>query len=701
MLRGLGLKASEAIWRTGIREPASGKSLEVVRAALRRNGALDISWGVSESRRALGTLSSYRRWRSVTGENTYTGRHVYNSLTRPEASSHLSVRQVALTAWRRHAHTRSKRRRVVPAVRHKSTTSDSQKPSQPSNTSAPKAELSPDKLPPQSPVKEAAPTSHSILGRLPHIPSLHRPSKEELLGAATGAWSRFNIHFKWFSIRSFRPWNIDDISAFFTWIIAGHVVWILVGTTTFFSLIILLINTVFAQETLARWIGNYLTQSGGIHVVFESAVVPKWGDGVISFSNVFVSRRPGQGKSQVKKGSPAEAAAAAALSEGREPAQGPSDHDDGNYTQFDVSMDTVNVTLSFAKWFNGKGLLRDVEIKGVRGVIDRTHINSAAWAGIDPRSWRHEHQTGDFELDSFKMEDMLVTVHQPENFRPFSVSIHLCELPKLRKQWLFYDFLSANVISGSYDNAMFAIHPRQEHNYTGATRHAGNGDEEIAHWKKHARFRIDGLGIEHLNRGSQDMFAWIKEGKVDIVSDMMFPSDDESIAKVMSDFYDRVEATVTSSAQRIPMSAAAVLQEGGAPSSNVEETKISDPAQHETDENLASRAVPSPTDANPPTADEDTDKRFMVMDVRVQLNDVRATVPFFTADISYVNNALIRPIVAYINSRRAFIPVNCRVVKKMTDFDGSWSFFDSGLMDDLSREVSLIILKETTKTMVG
>ena len=51
--------------------------------------------------------------------------------------------------------------------------------------------------------------------------------------------------------------------------------------------------------------------------------------------------------------------------------------DDGNYTQFDVSVDNVNVTLSFARWLNGKGLLRDVEMKGIRGVVDRTHDTAA------------------------------------------------------------------------------------------------------------------------------------------------------------------------------------------------------------------------------------------------------------------------------------------------------------------------------------
>jgi distribution and morphology protein 31 len=83
---------------------------------------------------------------------------------------------------------------------------------------------------------------------LPHLPKIpHRPTKEELLAAATGFWSRLKLRFKWFSIRSARPWNIDDWSAFVSWFVLGNIVWILVGTTTFFSLVIFSINTVVAQ----------------------------------------------------------------------------------------------------------------------------------------------------------------------------------------------------------------------------------------------------------------------------------------------------------------------------------------------------------------------------------------------------------------------------------------------------------------------
>ncbi|KAK2741462.1 Mitochondrial distribution and morphology protein 31, mitochondrial precursor [Myotisia sp. PD_48] len=509
--------------------------------------------------------------------------------------------------------------------------------------------------------------SHHLRDRLPHM---HRPTKEELLAAATGFWSRLKVRFKWFSIRSVRPFTMDEIGAMISWVFLGHLIWIILGTTTFFSLVILAINTVFAQETLAGWVGNYLTKSSGVKVVFESAIVPKWGDGVITFKNVFVSRRPGQGMGNVTKGSSKTAAEAAAL-KGISPDPSSALHENGeveeeedsNFTQFDVSINTVNVTLSFTKWFNGRGLLKDVYMKGIRGVVDRTHVY---WPDedIDPKSYRHPHNPGDFELDSFKMEDLLVTVYQPNHFRPFPVSIFSCDLPQLRKQWLFYDFLSANMVSGSFDNSLFTIHPRQTHHYTGASLSDGveeNGNQTP--WKKHNRIRIDALNIDHLNRGVQGPFSWIHEGDVDIVADVMFPAEsDESLGKVMFDFYDRLEATVTSNRyQPVTDGGAATSQNGLVTSSSSTTTMLS-------------------------SSSSEDDKRFVVTDLRIHLTNVRAVVPLFTRDLSYINNALIRPIVAYINSRRTFIPIQCRLVKRASDFDGSWTVFDSGLMDDLSAE---------------
>lgn len=543
---------------------------------------------------------------------------------------------------------------------------------------------------PNNPGPSSPDTQHdsitSSVSKYLHLPSLpHAPTKEELLAAATGFWQRMKVRFKWASIRSMRPWNADEWGAFVSWFVFGHIVWILVGTTTFFSLVIFTLNTVFAQEWLAKKIGDYLTQSAGVTVIFESAIVPKWNDGVISFRNVFISRRPGQIKSSVSKGSSDAAAVAAAGRHSHSEAH--EIEDDGNYTQFDVTIANVNVTMSFINWWNGKGLLKDVEVKGIRGVIDRTSVH---WSSddVDPLSYRHTHQPGDFELESFKLEDLLLTIHQPDGFRPFSVSIYSCELPQLRKQWLFYDFLSANNMSGSFDGSLFTIHPRQAHGIGPGSGHAQDeitaiGD--VSAWKKISRLRIDGLKIDHLNRGVDGPFGWIYEGNVDIIADIMFPADnDDGITKVMSDFYDQLEDIVIANRNRFLYNTTigplrAINEEPPTPtllsSGHLSDASSEPPRLHEQ------TTIPSQ-----PTPHIDEDRRYLITDLRIHLNDVKAAVPLFTKDISYVNQALVRPIVAYINAKKTYIPITCRIVKRATDFDGSWTVFDCGLMNDASAE---------------
>ena len=546
-----------------------------------------------------------------------------------------------------------------------------------------------DRSPSAGSTEKSVPSSpRTFYDRLPHLPTVnvHRPTREELLAAATGFWSRMKMRFKWFSIRSGRPFNADEIGALISWLFLGHIIWILVGTTTFVSLAVLAVNTVFAQETLARWVGNYLTKSTGITVIFESAIVPKWGDGVISFKNVFVSRRPGQSHARVSKGSPESAALAAAAN--KEISRSTDNEEDTNYTQFDLNIDTVNVTLSFAKWFNSKGLLADVEVKGIRGVVDRRSVH---WTGkrLDPKSYRHEHSPGDFELDSFKLEDLLLTVYQPGDFRPFSVSIFSCDLPQLRRQWMFYDFLCANHVSGAFDESLFTIHPRQMHGHVGSEIYSSTDKTTANPWKKHSRMRIDGLNIDHLNRGVDGPFSWITEGNVDVVADVLFPSDDdESIAKVMSDFYDQLESTLTSKL-RLPTNEDGIINamlhaEGPVypRTPNSSETPKSDQARPANLIDSNSSISPSP------------DRKFLVMDLRINFNEIRAAVPIFTQDLSYVSSALIRPVVAYLNSRKTFIPITCRIVKRVSDYNGSWTLFDSGMLDDLSAEVYTAIVKD-------
>lgn len=461
--------------------------------------------------------------------------------------------------------------------------------------------------------------------------------RDRLLVQATGFLQKAKINLKWTLTRSMRPFNSDDISAFISWVLVSNVILIIVGTTTFASLIIYLINTVFAQEYVATQVGNFLTKNSALSVVFESAIVPDWPTGKICFHKVFVSRRPKVSHS-FTKGSQNEAAERAKLAISDRLLVSREDFDDGNYAQFDLTMDQVEISLSFSKWINGKGILDEVTINGLRGVVDRTHV---VWKeNDDPKNYLNVHQPGDFEISKFEMNDVLFTLYQPNGFRPFQVSFYNCELPQLRKHWLFFDFLNANNISGTYDNSLFSIHKKYK---------VDDSSSNPSPWKKVTRMRVDNLNIDHLNAGVEGPFGWITDGQVDMIGDILLPDKDPD-ALQLSEMFSVIGQRLLKEARR-------------------------------------HSPILLPEQFQPPEQQDIDPQRYFIMDFFLRLHNVTAEVPLFTNDLSYINSALIRPIVGYINSRRTYIPIRCRVVKNISDFEGSWTIYDSSLMEDLSLEV--------------
>jgi distribution and morphology protein 31 len=450
-------------------------------------------------------------------------------------------------------------------------------------------------------------------------------------------------------------------------------------------------NTVFAQELVATSLGNFITRNSGLRVVFESAIVPDWRGGVISFNRCFVSRRPKKKVKGNKKAMKAIAATATAslvdetekkkqeVASAKTTTTAVSDvgfrkgnindaiasiekneevedddeeyEDDGNYTQFDLTIDQVNVSLSLGKFLNGKGILNEVEIVGMRGVVDRSFVH---WdPNDDARNYKNVYKPGDFEIDNFKMSDVLFKLIQPNGFRPFNVSIYNCDLPIFRKNWLLLDFLNANSISGSYDDSLFTIHKRH------VTEYGPDGSEKL---RRVTTCRVDALNVDHLNTGLEGPFGWITSGEVDMIGDIRIPQEDETI---------NVGEIIQSISEK--------LSKDSLPASRIRSSSSSS-SSHTTS---SSSTTTHPTSANSMNF---TDRRF-ILDLRINLNKVKAAVPIFTDDLSYVNNALIRPIVGYINSRKTYIPIRCTITKDISDFDGSWTVYDSLLMDDISVQV--------------
>ncbi|CAD6887323.1 unnamed protein product [Tilletia laevis] len=615
----------------------------------------------------------------------------------------------------------------------------------------------------------------------PHHVTWARPTQEDLLRLAQGFWQRTRIRFKWFTIRSFRRFNADDISAFFTLGGLSTILLLILGTTTFVSVFVFALNALSFDQWIARKIADYLTAETGVVVVFESAIVPKWKDSKIAFKNVYLTKRP-----QPKEATPqskyerakrllrtrnrrgtATTAGQGMAWEGMHydedfalqgnsviaPINGDDrrvleDEDDEladvdtNFTMFDLNVDSIDISLSFSRWWDGKGLVTNATIKGVRGVVDRRNVWWDPAKPYDPKEHRRRPKIGDFQLDSLVLEDFLVTVYQPSPpgslpgaapFRPFNFSIFRAHLPRFRRQWLFYDLLNAEYITGQLDGCLFSLHkPQTIGRSIEQEWERTNGDHPDGRpspWKTMSRFRIDGVNIDHIKSqtGITGPMSWITSGKYDFVADIRFPredSDNVDLQVILAELVDNLSAVVSggigpdrsngpeADAHRaIPgqarlsgpaiefrkaqiRSAAEGTGNAGAYGSD-EDERVLNAAELGAEEGLGlglTRREGSQRDEAELRAElakhlPPAPSPAVVIDVDIRFKDIKAAVPLFAKDLSYRDNAFVRPIVAFMNANRTLIPIRCRIVHDLSEFDGSFDLSQTGLIPIMSAKI--------------
>ncbi|KAF9430933.1 Mitochondrial distribution and morphology protein 31, mitochondrial precursor [Podila epigama] len=555
-------------------------------------------------------------------------------------------------------------------------------------------------------------------------------SRAKLLAAAPTFLARLKIRLKLLLMRQIRPWRVDDFIAMFSWAFLANVAFVLLGTTTFFSLILATANSLQFQGFVASKISDYLTASTGVRVKFEAAIVPNWKDGKITLRNVIMSKRA-EDPAVTQAGS-------SSGHKGEDHSGHGHEHDtndhlpsteevDTNFTMFDLTIDQIDITLSAKRWLDGKGLIEDASIKGVRGVIDRTHVFWDPDVEYIPEEARRKHVPGDFELELLQLDDMLVTVLQPDGFRPYTVSIFSAQFPSFRKQWLCYDILCADSMVGMFDGCLFSCYTAQRENTDSQTD---------TKWKKTTRFKIDDVKIDHLNAGVEGPFGWIYSGTVDITCDVRIPNEPEEdvLRKLVNDIVDKIDEVVdfaplplvfgtgTIGGKEIvmyPNRAAAALhrkmmeEEEERRQLEQEQQQMTNELirqrehqdlhrqnrhqhlthqrqhyptsqQQQQHDQLMAKHHPAP---HPAPYRSKSKKPALVMDFEFLFNDTKASIPLQTESMSYLSNAMVRPIVAFMNSNRTVTPIRCRVEMDLSEFDGSWTIYDSNLMNNLSTEV--------------
>ncbi|KAI9018411.1 mitochondrial distribution and morphology protein-domain-containing protein [Hyaloraphidium curvatum] len=475
-----------------------------------------------------------------------------------------------------------------------------------------------------------------------------------------------------------RKWKFDDLLALFSWIFVGNAFLILAGTTTFVSIVVWLANSLQFQEYFARALSTYIKGLVGANITFESAIVPRWREGVIRLRNVNVIRNRDVRKEEMMR----ELAVSSLMD----------DEVDSNFTMYEFNASEVDVTLSFWRALEGKGIVKNCAMKGVRGVVDRRTVD---WSQF---SW-----------------DPVSSLLSP-SFRPYTISVFSADLPVFRQEWMLYDILAADSVVGMFDNCLFSIHKISDPMEAATARWllppngpwrdlptgADTADEDGStilsslhvpiDWKssKISRLRVDGVPIDFFNHGAVGPFGWITSGTLDMDVKIQMPrvaarftGGDDVVARVAAQLGAVRSSGIDKVAEVVSMRsyertfAEELHRKQHAPTRPRPGTPVAAPddsGQHEPAQ------VPGPTDG-------------VGMMVDVRLNNLKANVPIATEHMSYLANAMIRPLVAYMNANRTSIPLRFTSFIPMGQLRGSWTIYDCQLIEEFSDGVGEALTK--------
>lgn len=456
--------------------------------------------------------------------------------------------------------------------------------------------------------------------------------------------------FKWFLMRdTTRKWYIDDKLALASWSILATSILFILCTTACASILLYAISLIDPEHDYIRSkLEKYLSYQTGLLVQIQS-LNPIWKDGCIAINKLTFQGQQGE-------------------------------------TIYDISIDQAQIKLGLLHFLEGKSIIKVCHLKGTRGSIDRllTKYLNAQQSGIVYEKTIIPYISGEFDLDRFIVEDLVIFVKYPFPFKSYEFVITEAQIPRLRRHWLLYDILSAERMTGSFDNCLFQLkipssfsNPRLRH------------------------FRVDGVDIHHVNgmdsNESIGPLSWITRGVMDINALIQLPSLKsygphdillENIIELLDELRESIQLKqqmitndsftddlgiefgdkVANKILNISKNIISPLAEAV----NRLKTKISD----DTDSNraIAEQFINAPSDA-------------VLVHMDIKLRNIRATLPFYTNQLSLVSNTLAKPIISYINEHRPLIPLSCSIQMNTLDWAGAWTFYDSGFSDSLYSSV--------------
>ncbi|KAJ2659101.1 Mitochondrial distribution and morphology protein 31, mitochondrial precursor [Coemansia sp. RSA 1199] len=532
----------------------------------------------------------------------------------------------------------------------------------------------------------------------------HLSTRHDILRELSGFFPRLRARIRRALKGSYqkRPWTMDDIFAMVTWALMSQAMLLLIGTTTTVSVVLWLLNRLQYQDWIAHKLSQRVSSALGISVSFESAIVPAWRNGSIRFKNVTIRCGPEHGELQEDGSS------------------------DTNFTMYDLHIDHIDVVLSLWRWMDDRGLISECSMRGIRGVVDRRHVWWDPNVTYVPAEHRRTHRPGYFDLDLLELDDMLLTVHPWQNFRPITVSIYSASLPRFRDRWLLSDALNANSIVGMYDGSLFTVHQaHQRLPHTHAAHmpalYRSQSDHDTAP-ERTTHVQIDNLNIDHINTGVEGPVGWITSGKLNVSALISFPEHlpgaadpGAAIRRIVDDINDSIDVVILpsnpdwSNPEQSPNPLVRTmyhLDMVDSPLAQKMHERQQRRAEREAQRRLERQRLRTASWSRPlapvaaheirgrphelaavdTTGSDDTagsvdtvgatDPTAVHVDLQVEFNDIRASVPH--TGYTLFSSVLVRPIIAYMNAHRMSLPMRCQLRLRSSDFDGAWSFWDSG-----------------------
>lgn len=215
-----------------------------------------------------------------------------------------------------------------------------------------------------------------------------------------------------------------------------------------------------------------------------------------------------------------------------------------------------------------------------------------------------------------------------------------------------------------FDNCLFSVHRAQKDKDNVASSSMTEG-------AKKSHLKIDGINIDHINANVKGPLGWITKGTIDVDLHVSIPqgSDEDVLGLVMAEVGDmktlalnKIEEAILSRPlnDKIPLLKTTRTfafenqqQQPQSPPLSQAQTQIQPQQQQQVSTTLV-------------TATQK--KSPLLMQWNIKLKNLKASVPLATQELSYLNNALIRPIVAYMNANKTSISLSFNAKMDLVGF---------------------------------